>query len=87
MILVTLPPALLPLFPGCPGRHSVSATTVAEAIAALDAAWPGLGDRLCESPGRLRRHIRAFVAGEPADLATALPDGADLFLMTAISGG
>ncbi|MBN8901600.1 MAG: MoaD/ThiS family protein [Rhodospirillales bacterium] len=87
MILVTLPPALLPLFPGCPGRHSVSATTVAEAIEALDAAWPSLRDRLCESPDRLRRHIRAFVDGEPAGLATALPEGAELFLMTAISGG
>jgi sulfur-carrier protein len=43
-------------------------------------------DRLCE-PAGLRRHIRVFVDGEPAWLGTRLRPGAEVFVMTAISGG
>jgi sulfur-carrier protein len=43
-------------------------------------------DRLCE-PAGLRRHIRVFVDGEPARLDTRLRPGAEVFVMTAISGG
>ena len=83
---VTLPRALLALFPGCPARTTVMAGTVGDVLTALDAAWPGMRDRLCE-PAGLRRHIRVFVDGEPARLDTRLRPGAEVFVMTAISGG
>jgi sulfur-carrier protein len=84
---VTLPPALLALFPGCPARLSVEAASVDEAIVALDAAWPGMRDRLCDSSPALRRHIRVFVDGDCAGLDAPLAPGAEMFVMTAISGG
>jgi len=84
---VTLPPALLPLFPGCPGTLAVSARTVADLCDALDAAWPGMRDRLCDSTPAIRRHINVFVNGEKARLETELPSAAEVFVMTAISGG
>jgi hypothetical protein len=84
---VTLPAALVNLFPGSVRRLEVTASTVAEAIDALDARWPGMRDRLCDSTPAIRRHINVFVEGERAKLDTRLPPGADMTIMTAISGG
>jgi molybdopterin converting factor small subunit len=84
---VRLPPALLRLYPQCPDRHRLRAATVAEAIDALDARWPGLGARLRDERPSLRRHIAVFVDGRPAGLATPLPDGARMIVLTAITGG
>jgi molybdopterin synthase sulfur carrier subunit len=86
-IAVMLPAALVSLFSACPRRVEVSAATVGEAIDALDGRWPGLRDRLCDSTPSLRRHIRVFVAGERATLETRLAPGAEVLVMTAISGG
>jgi len=87
MVLVSLPPALLGLFPGCERRVALAAATVDEAMDALNARWPGMRDRLCDSTPSIRRHINVFVDGEKAALGTTLRDGADVFIMTAISGG
>ncbi len=84
---ILLPQALIRLFPGCPDAHSVEAATVADAIAALDTAWPGLRDRLCDSTPAIRRHINIFLDGRRVTLATPLPPGSELVVMTAISGG
>ena len=86
-VLVTLPAALVALFPGCPARHVVEAETIGAAIRAIDLAWPGLRDRLCDSSPSVRHHIRIFVAGERAGLDTKLSAGDEVFVLTAISGG
>ena len=87
MVVVTLPVALLRLFPGAPRRVELEAGSVEEAIAALEARWPGMRDRLCDSTPALRRHLNVFVDGEKARLATPLAPGSEVFVMTAISGG
>ena len=84
---VTLPAALLALFPGCPAEHLLAGRTVAELIEALDVAWPGTQARLCDGRPALRRHIAVYVGEERATLETMLPPGADVLVMTAISGG
>jgi molybdopterin converting factor small subunit len=86
-VLVLLPAALVALFPGAVRHVELPAATVGEAIDALDARWPGMRDRLCDSVPRVRRHINVFVEGERATLATPLPPGAEMVVMTAISGG
>lgn len=86
-VVITLPAVLVRLFPGCARRVEVSAATVAEAIEALDARWPGMRDRVCDSRPGIRRHINVFVAGERAGLATRLMPGTEVLIMTAISGG
>ena len=86
-VTVILPSALARLFPGAPREHVVEAVTVAEAVAALDAAWPGMRDRICDSSPAIRRHLNVFVDGEKATLATPLRPGAEMLVMTAISGG
>jgi molybdopterin converting factor small subunit len=87
MVVVVLPGALLRLFPGAARRVEVEAGSVEEAIAALEARWPGMRDRLCDSRPALRRHLNVFVDGEKAALATPLAPGAEMIVMTAISGG
>ena len=84
---VTLPAALVNLFPGAARRIELPASTVGEAIDALDARWPGMRDRLCDSTPRVRRHVNVFVAGERADLGTALAPGDKVIVLTAIVGG
>jgi molybdopterin converting factor small subunit len=84
---LTLPPALATLFPGAPRELTLAAATVAELLAALDARWPGMRDRLCDSSPAIRRHINVFVDGERATLSTQLRPGAEVFIATAISGG
>lgn len=86
-VSVTLPRALLALFPGASQRVEVAAGSVAEAMDALEARWPGMRDRLCDSRPAIRRHINVFVDGERAALDTPLRDGADVVILTAISGG
>lgn len=90
---VHLPPTLPPLFPGLPRQLDVEAASVQDAIARLDARWPGLRDRVCEPAAdgsgemELRPHVRAFVDGERASLATPLVAGSRLDVIAAISGG
>jgi molybdopterin converting factor small subunit len=84
---VVLPAPLLKLFPGAVRTLQVEATTVAALLDALDARWPGMRDRLCDSQPRIRRHINIWVDGERATLATRLAPGTEVLVMTAISGG
>ena len=90
-VVVTLPAALVRLFPGAtrrvelPGSDSVQ--TVADVIDALDGRWPGMRDRICDSTPRIRRHMNVFVAGERVTLETRLAPGEEVVVLTAISGG
>jgi molybdopterin synthase sulfur carrier subunit len=86
-VAVVLPAALVRLFPGSVRRVEVRASTVAEMIDALDARWPGMRDRLCDSRPAIRRHINVFVEGRRTTLDTRLAPGAEVTVLTAISGG
>ncbi len=87
VVAVTLPPALIRLFPEAPAHLELPAVSVAEVIDALEARWPGMRDRLVDSTPRIRRHINVFVEGRRANLETPLGKGAKVFIITAVSGG
>jgi hypothetical protein len=86
-VLVRLPALFANLFPDAERRVQLSVQTVDEMIDVLDARWPGMRDRICDSTPAIRRHINVFVDGRRATLATRLTPGTDVFILTAISGG
>ena len=86
-VLVRLPALFANLFPDAERRVELSVKTVDEMIDALDARWPGMRDRICDSTPAIRRHINVFVEGRRARLETRLAPGADVYILTAISGG
>jgi molybdopterin converting factor small subunit len=86
-VVVRLPVLFAGLFPTAERQVELHASSVAEMIDALDARWPGMRDRLCDSTPAIRRHINVFVEGRRATLDTPLSPGADVFIITAISGG
>ncbi len=87
MAEVHLPTTLLPLFQELPRRVEVEAATVNDAIAELDARWPGLRDRLVEAGPAIRPHINVYVDKERAQLDTALRESSRVDVIAAISGG
>ena len=85
--LVRLPAALAALFPEADRLLALRVDTVGDLMATLDRRWPGMRDRLVDSSPAIRRHINVFVNGERATLTTRVPSGADVFILTSISGG
>jgi len=69
----------------------VETGTVREIITNVDQAYPGFRDRVCEDDDKLRRFINIYVDGEDIrfldNLATSVPDGAELSIVLAIAGG
>jgi sulfur-carrier protein len=65
--------------------------TVREIISRLDESYSGFRSRVCEDDGKLRRFINIYVNGEDIrfldNLATQVPDGAELSIVLAIAGG
>lgn len=86
-VTVSLPGALVGLFPGAVGRLEVKAATVRDMLDELEARWPGMRDRLMDSRPRIRRHINIFVEGRRAALETPLRPGCEVYVLTAMSGG
>ncbi len=64
-----------------------SPSSVAEALALLFAAHPGLRDRVLDDAGALRRHVNLFVGDERARLDDPVTDGAEISILPAVSGG
>ena len=87
LVVARLPGVLIDLFPGAPRRVELPASTVKEMIDGLDALWPGMRDRICDSRPAIRRHMNIFLDGERATLETRLAPGTEVFILTAISGG
>jgi molybdopterin converting factor small subunit len=86
MATVVLPRSLVALFPGAERSVALDADTVAGAIDALDARWPGMRDRLRDEIG-LRPHINVFVDGERAPLDAPVTTGSIVHVIPAVSGG
>ena len=68
-------------------RHEVVGTTVAEALGALFESKPGLRNHILDDAGQVRPHVSMFVGGVQSDLSTSVPDGAEIRVLHAVSGG
>jgi molybdopterin converting factor small subunit len=84
---VVLPRSLVALFPGAERRYEVEGSTVADIVDALNERLPGLRNRVVDAGPVLREHLNVFVAGQRADLSTAVPAGETVHIIPAVSGG
>lgn len=91
MIKVVCTRHLHTFFPQLAEEVEVEASTVREALAALELRAPGLGFYLCDELGRLRTHVNVFVGVERIrdrrTLSDALAPGDTLSIFQALSGG
>lgn len=70
---------------------TVSAQTIGELIAALEAQHPGLRERLLDDNGVVRRFVNIFVGDEDIrylqQLDTKVTDASEVSIVPAIAGG
>ncbi len=89
-IRVTLPSALRDYARG-QDSVEVRASTLAEVVAGLAADFPGLGYRILDDQGRLRRFVNAYVNDEavshlePQDVR--LREGDTVHILPSVAGG
>jgi molybdopterin converting factor small subunit len=84
-------PAQIRMVYGAPSKVQVHASTILEAIHALDRHFPGMGERLMEPGNVMRRWVNVFVGtNDIRDLqgeATALREGDEVTIMPSAAGG
>ncbi len=84
-------PTQLRALTGGSGDVEVEASTVGEALKALDAAHPGIAERLLDEQGNLRRFVNVFLADEDVrfldGLATPVAPGQTISIVPAVAGG
>ena len=89
-VTVRIPTQLRSLTAGS-GEVSLDGSTVGEVLKALDAAYPGFGERLFDDTGKLRRFVNVFLADEDVrylqGVDTPLTDGQTLSIVPAVAGG
>lgn len=65
--------------------------SVKEALTALWGLHPGLRDRVTDEQGQIRQHVNIFVGAEcirfAGGLDTKVPEGSEIFIVPAVSGG
>ena len=76
---------------GGTGELALEGSTVGEVLKALDAAHPGMGDRLFDESGGLRRFVNVFLDDEDVrflqGLDTPLADRQTVSIVPAVAGG
>lgn len=89
--VLVLIPAPLRRYTAGEAKVTASGTTVAELIANLDAAYPGIRDRIVENDGEIRRFVNVFVNGSNVrkldGKATVIKDGDEVGIVPAMAGG
>lgn len=89
-VSIRIPTPMRNLTGGAP-EVSVEAATLGAAIKALDAAHPGVAERVLDDAGALRRFVNVYVGDEDVrfldGLETALADGFVVSIIPAVAGG
>jgi sulfur-carrier protein len=84
-------PTILRTYTGGAAEVTAEEGTLRDVIARLDAAYPGLGSRLLDEGGKLRRFVNVYVGEEDVRLAdgldTQVPPGIQVSVIPAVAGG
>lgn len=89
-VRVRIPAQIRRLY-GAQANEEVAARTVAELVQALDARYPGMGERLMEPDGQMRRWVNFYVDGEDirelGGSSTSLRPGCEVLIVPSVAGG
>jgi molybdopterin converting factor small subunit len=84
-------PTILRSYTGGAAEVTAGHGTLREVIADLDASYPGLGGRILDESGRLRRFVNVYVGDEDVRFAngldTQVPAGSRVSVIPAVAGG
>jgi len=84
-------PTQLRTLTGGAGEVVAEGSTVGELLKSLDAAYAGMGERLFDEAGKLRRFVNVFVADEDVrfleGLDTPVSEGQTVSIIPAVAGG
>ena len=84
-------PTILRSYTGGAAEVTAGAGTLREVIAGLDAAYPGIGGRILDDTGKLRRFVNVYVGDEDVRFAdgldTPVPAGIQVSVIPAVAGG
>jgi len=69
----------------------VKGNTIEEILDALEASYPGIGERLCDQEGQLRRFVNIYLNDENIHFKegkdTVVKEGDEISIIPAIAGG
>ena len=89
-VLVRIP-TILRSYTGGAAEVSAPGRTLRQVIVGLDAAYPGLGGRILDEGGQLRRFVNAYVGEEDVRFAqgldTPVAAGDRVSFIPAVAGG
>jgi sulfur-carrier protein len=84
-------PTILRSYTGGAAQVSAQPGTLREVIAGLDADYPGLGGRILDEAGQLRRFVNVYVGEQDVRFAqgldTPVPAGGQVSVIPAVAGG
>jgi sulfur-carrier protein len=84
-------PTILRTYTGGAAEVTAEGGTLRDVIAGLDASYPGLGGRILDEGGKLRRFVNVYVGDEDVRLAqgldTKVPPGTQVSVIPAVAGG
>ena len=84
-------PTILRAYTGGAAEVMAEPGTLREVISDLDVSYPGIGGRILDDGGRLRRFVNVYVGDEDvrfaAGLDTPVPTGARVSVIPAVAGG
>lgn len=84
-------PTILRTYTGGNAEVTAEAGTLRDVIAGLDASYPGIGGRIIDDSGNLRRFVNVYVGEEDVRFAdgldTQVPAGSRVSVIPAVAGG
>lgn len=84
-------PTILRTYTNGAAEVSGEGATLREVLQKLDADYPGIGGRILDETGKIRRFVNVYVGEEDVRFAQGLdtptPDGVQVSVIPAVAGG
>ncbi|MFI6325743.1 MoaD/ThiS family protein [Nonomuraea sp. NPDC050556] len=84
-------PTILRTYTGSKAEVGGEGATLRDVLQKLDADYPGIGARILDESGKIRRFVNVYVGEEDVRFAegldTVTPEGAQISIIPAVAGG